>query len=123
MRRRCFIASRLSGCLVALAIGVLLATVPAALGAVGYSIETLGNLGTNASGTTTSGAYGLNNTGDAIGQADKWSGNTSLGARAVRWVAGQTAATELGHLGTNASGVTDSGAAEPTQKGSPKMIA
>jgi len=66
----------------------------------------LGNLGTNLSGITTSYANGINAAGDAVGLSVKWSGNTSLNDRAVKWVSGQTAPIELGTLGTNASGTT-----------------
>ncbi|HVT81209.1 MAG TPA: hypothetical protein VHM90_11185 [Phycisphaerae bacterium] len=64
-------------------------------------------LGTNLSGVTESTAYAINAAGTAVGEANKYSGNTSLGARAVRWDAGTTAAVELATLGTNLSGFTD----------------
>ncbi|HYE18370.1 MAG TPA: hypothetical protein VEA69_07990, partial [Tepidisphaeraceae bacterium] len=46
--------------------------------------------------------------GTAVGFADKYSGGTDLGTRAVRIDASGTVATELGHLGTDSSGSTDS---------------
>lgn len=68
----------------------------------------LGNLGTNISGFTDSGAQAINAAGTTVGYAQKYSGVTDLGDRAVRWNAGSTTATELTAptLGTNSSGVT-----------------
>lgn len=61
----------------------------------------LGGLGLSIVGPTYSRAYAINPLGTAVGFADKHSGNTFYGKRAVRWAAGGTTATELGHLGTN----------------------
>ena len=74
--------------------------------ASGTAATELGNLGTNSGGSTTSIAYAVNTAGTAVGYAEKYSGSTYLGTRAVRWDAGGTTATELGNLGTNSSGIT-----------------
>jgi hypothetical protein len=66
----------------------------------------LGHLGTNSIGVTETRAYAINSAGAAVGLAQKWSGSTSFGHRAVRWGAAGIAGTELGHLGTNSSGRT-----------------
>lgn len=71
----------------------------------------LGNLGTsnpNGTGGTISYAYGINTAGTAVGYAYKYVNGNNFGFRAVRWDAGGTAATELGNLGTDASGTTNS---------------
>jgi hypothetical protein len=78
--------------------------------ASGAAATELGNLGTDSSGYTGSGAVAINSAGVAIGGANKYNGDTSLGGRAVRWDASGTAATELGNLGTNGSGYTIAGA-------------
>ena len=69
----------------------------------------LGHLGTDGDGGTNSCAYGVNYTGLAVGSADKYdSGSDFLGWRAVRWNASGTTATELGNLGTDSDGYTES---------------
>lgn len=68
----------------------------------------LGNLGTLASGSTTSEAYDINDSGTAVGFAQKYVGGSSRGFRAVRWDAGSTVATELGILGTFGGGLSTS---------------
>ncbi|MBL0869400.1 MAG: DUF3466 family protein [Phycisphaerales bacterium] len=80
------------------------------LNAFSNNATELGNLGTNASGSTSSIAYALNADGTAVGFANKFNGNTSLGSRAVRWNASGTAATELGNLGTSGTGVSSTAA-------------
>ncbi|MBL8762225.1 MAG: DUF3466 family protein [Phycisphaerae bacterium] len=75
--------------------------------ASGTAALELGNLGTNNSGVADCAAYAINSTGTAVGIAQKYSGNTPLGNRAVRWDASGTAATELGNLGTSSSGSTE----------------
>ncbi len=70
----------------------------------GTTATELGNLGTNSSGYTNTEAYDVNESGAAVGYADKWVSGSSLGARAVRWDGTGTAATELGNLGANSSG-------------------
>jgi hypothetical protein len=67
----------------------------------------LGNLGTNSNGFTSGTPAGMNASGTVVGQTYKFSGNVNLGWRAVRWNAGGTTATELGTLGTDNSGVTN----------------
>jgi probable HAF family extracellular repeat protein len=76
----------------------------------GISPVELGNLGTNVPGvsTVTASARAINNAGIAAGYARKWDGSVNMGYRAVRWDASATAATELGNLGTDPSGVTHS---------------
>lgn len=67
----------------------------------------LGNLGTLPSGESFSEAFLVNAEGTAFGRALKIdaTGNAK-GFRAVRWDAGSTAATELGILGTDANGAS-----------------
>ncbi len=74
--------------------------------ATGTAATELGHLGTNSTGNTNSVAYTINEAGTAVGFATKWSGDTNIGNRAVRWDATGTAATELGNLGTSPTGVT-----------------
>jgi hypothetical protein len=78
--------------------------------ASGTTATELGNLGTEISGITTSSAVAINDSGTAVGFADKWNLNTDFGPRAVRWDASGTAATELGNLGTDSGGATNSSA-------------
>ncbi|MGA2266483.1 MAG: DUF3466 family protein [Phycisphaerae bacterium] len=56
--------------------------------------------------TTLASALAVNNAGTAVGKSLKYDGGEYKGWRAVRWDASGTAATELGNLGTTASGVT-----------------
>jgi hypothetical protein len=74
--------------------------------ASGTPATELGNLGTDGSGLTSSGAFGINTAGTAVGYADKYTGGVKLGSRAVRWDATGDAATELGNLGTDSGGST-----------------
>jgi hypothetical protein len=67
--------------------------------ASGTAATELGNLGTTTGGLTFSQARAVNSSGTAVGTADRWSVNTNIGQRAVRWSASGTAATELGGLG------------------------
>jgi uncharacterized membrane protein len=62
----------------------------------GTAATELGNLGLNA-GSTQSEAYDVNESGTAVGWANKGGGIPGL-PRAVRWDANSTAATELGTL-------------------------
>jgi hypothetical protein len=71
----------------------------------GSSPVELGTLGDNA-GYTNSTAYDVNDAGDVVGYSTKYASGVSQGTRAVRWAAGSTTATELGHLGTSATGTT-----------------
>jgi hypothetical protein len=48
----------------------------------------------------------VNNTGTTVGYLDKYASGSDMGYRAVCWNASGTAATELGNLGTDGSGVT-----------------
>ena len=73
----------------------------------GTAATELGNLGTYPSGRTNSGARAVNAGGTAVGYAYTFAGSSNLGARAVRWEAGGTAATELGHIGTRSDGKTE----------------
>lgn len=74
--------------------------------ASGTEATELGNLGTDSIGYTQSQAVAINTAGTAVGNADKYTGGTYLGSRAVRWDASGTAATELDNLGTNSGGTT-----------------
>lgn len=76
--------------------------------ASGAAATELGNLGTNNSGITTSLAFAINTAGTAVGAAEKYVSGSDKGNRAVRWNASGTAATELGNLGTDSSGITSS---------------
>jgi hypothetical protein len=72
----------------------------------------LGNLGATGAGLTAGEAYTLNASGLAVGLMLKYqyvegSGTVNMGYRAVRWET-SGAATELGNIGTNASGYTES---------------
>ena len=73
--------------------------------ATGAATE-LGDLGTSGAGYTTSRAYALNDAGTAAGEARKYESGNDKGVRAVRWDAAAGAATELGNLGADGSGVT-----------------
>ncbi len=76
----------------------------------GTAATELGNLGTSTSGYCLASALALNDSGNIVGYAEKYSISNDLGSRAVRWDAGTTAAIELGNLGTTSSGSTQSGA-------------
>ncbi|HSI32781.1 MAG: DUF3466 family protein [Phycisphaerae bacterium] len=76
--------------------------------ASGTAATELGNLGTTSGGYTLSLACAINTAGTAVGYADKYSGGTDRGERAVRWGASGTLATELGNLGTSGGGITNS---------------
>jgi hypothetical protein len=80
----------------------------------------LGNLGADMNGIASSSMSGIDNAGTAVGGAVKYNAaGEYLGTRAVRWDSSSTAATELGNLGADGSGVAygiayainDSGAA------------
>jgi len=71
----------------------------------GAASTELGNLGTS-NGYTWASAYAVNAANTAVGGAKKYDDSSDLGTRAVRWVGGGAAATELGHLGTSSTGMT-----------------
>jgi hypothetical protein len=73
--------------------------------ASGTAATELGNLGTASSGFTSAVAEAINDAGTAVGYAEKYVGGVYKGQRAVRWDVSGTAATELGNLGTDSSGV------------------
>jgi hypothetical protein len=68
--------------------------------------ERLGDIGTNTFGFSSVVARGVNAAGTVVGEGAKYAGGQSRGERAIRWNAGTTIATELGHLGTDVSGTT-----------------
>lgn len=70
----------------------------------------LGTLGTSGSGHANVVARSVNSFGAAVGSASKYSGSSDVGTRAVRWNAGTTLATQLGHLNTDSAGTTYSAA-------------
>lgn len=72
------------------------------------SATVLQTLGTDSNGFTNAGVWDMSADGTIVGGAAKFSGNTNLGNRPVRWAAGGTAVTELGLLGTSLAGTTDS---------------
>ena len=68
----------------------------------------LGNLGTDTRGVTSARANAINTAGTAVGSARKHDASgADKGFRAVRWDVSGTAATELGNLGTDTGGLTD----------------
>jgi len=77
----------------------------------GTAATELGNLGTYPPGGgryTFSWACAVNDSGTAVGYADKINASgVFLGQRAVRWDGGGTAPTELGNLGTDPNGQTE----------------
>lgn len=75
--------------------------------ATGTAATELGILGADSNGSTYACASAVNGAGTIVGYAMKYVGGTSKGARAVRWNAGGTAATELETLGTDSSGFGD----------------
>jgi len=76
--------------------------------ASGTAATELGNLGLRSTGDTTAYAYAVNDAGTAVGWSAKYVAGSDVGARAVRWDASGTAATELGNLGTDSGGYTSS---------------
>jgi hypothetical protein len=73
----------------------------------GTAATELDGLGTDFAGSASSQANAINDTGMAVGYAQKYDINgSSEGYRAVRWDASGTAATELGDLGTDGNGST-----------------
>jgi hypothetical protein len=74
----------------------------------GTAVTELGHLGTTSAGYTHTEAVGVDAAGNAFGGAQKYDGIVYLGSRAVRWPARTTTPTELGNLGTRASGYTQS---------------
>jgi hypothetical protein len=77
----------------------------------GTAATELGNLGADRiqiSGYTACCALAINNAGTAVGYAKKYVEGNDVGQRAVRWDAHSTEATELGNLGTDSDGCTDS---------------
>lgn len=85
--------------------------------ASGTAATELGNLGLSSIGRTTAFAYAVNDAGTAVGYANKYVAGSTKGARAVRWDASGTAATELGNLGTDASGATSAVAFDLNEAG------
>jgi Protein of unknown function (DUF3466) len=77
-------------------------------GATGITATELGGLGTDLTGVSESRADAVNATGTIVGFANKYASGNIRGKRAVRWNAGSTTATELGNLGTDSNGVTQS---------------
>ncbi|MGA2266484.1 MAG: DUF3466 family protein [Phycisphaerae bacterium] len=68
-------------------------------------LDSLGTAGTDESAYTDSRALAINNTGTAVGWAEKFdAAGNDCGPRPVRWAAGGTVATELGNLGTDGGG-------------------
>ena len=86
--------------------GVLLGLRPVRWDAVGVAATELGTLGTDIAGVSAGQAYAINSAGTIAGYAEKYVAGIDQGIRAVRWAAGQTAATELGNLGTDGNGMT-----------------
>ncbi len=76
----------------------------------------LGNLGTDSSGVTASGAIALNDSGQAAGSAFKYVSGSVKGNRAVRWES-NGAALELANLGTQSNGFTTNYASDINNSG------
>lgn len=72
----------------------------------GTSVIELGNLGTESSGYAETVVFDVNDSGTAVGGAQKYIAGANAGGRAVRWDGAGTSATELGHLGTDSFGET-----------------
>jgi hypothetical protein len=80
-------------------------------GASGTVATELGNLGTDTNGSTYTAVAAINDIGTTVGWAETYdTSGVDLGARAVRWDASGTAATELENLGARTNGYTDSAA-------------
>ena len=84
--------------------GVDKGTRPVRWNASGTVAVELGVLGTSSNGFASSLAWAINDVGAATGYSQKYTGGQWMGARAVRWDASGTAATELGCLGTDSNG-------------------
>jgi len=76
--------------------------------ATGTTATELGTIGTDLTGVSYSQANAINAAGTAVGFANKYISGNIRGKRGVRWNAGSTIATELGILGSDANGVTQS---------------
>ncbi len=77
----------------------------------GTAVTPLDDDGTSSTGSTSSVAVAINSDGTSVGMASKYdAGHTYLGIRAIRWDATGTSRTELGVLGTNSGGITNSNA-------------
>ncbi len=63
-----------------------------------------GHLGTSSWGSFYAVASAVNDNNTVVGYSDKYVNGRGVGVRAVRWDAGGTTATELGHPGTDARG-------------------
>lgn len=87
-------------------------------------VTELGVIDVRPSGFSSAVADDLNDAGTVVGSAERYlTGLQSLGYRAVRWNAGGTAATELGHLGTSNDGFTNSTARAVNESGTAAGIA
>jgi hypothetical protein len=70
----------------------------------------LGHLGTDPAGEASAHALDVNDANTAVGNGSKYEGGVDKGSRAIRWDGSGTAATELGHLGTDPDGNTSANA-------------
>ncbi|WP_425396095.1 DUF3466 family protein [Aeoliella sp.] len=73
----------------------------------GTAVTELGNLGTR-DGSTRSEALIVNDDGIIAGYAEKYADGVAIGIRAIRWDTDSTEAVELGDLGTDGRGFTES---------------
>jgi hypothetical protein len=73
-------------------------------------VSELDNLGTDNNGFTDVDAFAINTSGVAAGYGNKYQSGVFMGLRAIRWDAAGTAATELGSLGPNSSGLASADA-------------
>jgi hypothetical protein len=74
--------------------------------ASGTAATQLGHIGVGLGSITFTYAVDVNESGTAVGLAEKFQSGVSTGTRAVRWNSGGITATELGHLGLIPGGYT-----------------
>ncbi|MDZ4820781.1 MAG: PEP-CTERM sorting domain-containing protein [Planctomycetota bacterium] len=77
----------------------------------------LDTLGTSSLGVGHAMAVGISDAGIIVGNSSKYVGGAQVGGRAVRWGPSGTAATELGVLSTNSSGIGSAAAANMNNSG------
>jgi len=83
----------------------------------GATVTELDGLGTNSSGDRQNAPTDINDNAVTVGWAKKFIAGVDKGIRAVRWDPSGTAITELGNLGTDSTGVTESAAIDVNNMG------
>jgi len=109
-------AGTITGCVNKYVSGVSQGMRPVRWSASGAVTE-LGVLGTDSYGSGYGQGLVINAAGDVAGYVQKYVGGNFKGNRAVRWDATGTVATELAIMGTDANGVSESGAASLNDAG------